>query len=47
MGRIVVTGGLGFVGTHLVDRLVQDDYEVVIIDEQLPALVIYLPGYLQ
>ena len=32
MNRVVVTGGLGFVGSHLVDRLVQDGYEVVVID---------------
>lgn len=30
--RILVTGGAGFVGSHLVDRFVSDGHEVVIVD---------------
>ncbi len=30
--RILVTGGCGFIGSHLVDRLIKDGYEVFIID---------------
>ena len=29
----LVTGGAGFIGSHLVDRLVEEDYRVVIIDD--------------
>src|SRR3989338_1443074 len=32
MKRVVVTGGAGFIGSHLVDRLVQDGYRVTVID---------------
>lgn len=31
--RVVVTGGAGFIGSHLVDRLVEADNEVLIIDD--------------
>ncbi|HND84770.1 MAG TPA: GDP-mannose 4,6-dehydratase, partial [Pseudobdellovibrionaceae bacterium] len=32
MERALVTGGCGFIGSHLVDRLIAEDYEVVVID---------------
>jgi UDP-glucose 4-epimerase len=30
--KILITGGAGFIGSHIVDRLVQEGYEVVIVD---------------
>jgi len=32
--RILVTGGCGFIGSHIVDELVNDNHEVVVIDNQ-------------
>jgi UDP-glucose 4-epimerase len=33
--KALVTGGLGFIGSHLVDRLVRDGWEVVVLDNLL------------
>jgi UDP-glucose 4-epimerase len=30
--KVLVTGGAGFVGSHIVDRLIDEDYEVVVLD---------------
>lgn len=32
MARFVVTGGAGFIGAHLTDRLVADGHEVIVVD---------------
>ena len=32
MSNVLVTGGLGFIGSHLVDRLVKDGHGVCVID---------------
>ena len=31
--RCLVTGGAGFIGSHIVNRLVNDDHEVIIFDD--------------
>ncbi|MDA4130237.1 MAG: SDR family NAD(P)-dependent oxidoreductase [Thaumarchaeota archaeon] len=35
MKKALVTGGLGFIGSHLVDRLLSDDWRVVVLDNLL------------
>lgn len=30
--KLLVTGGAGFIGSHLADRLIQDGHDVLIID---------------
>jgi UDP-glucose 4-epimerase len=32
ISRVLVTGGAGFIGSHVVDSLVSNDYEVRVID---------------
>ena len=35
--RVLVTGGAGFIGSHIVDALVADGHEVIVLDALLPA----------
>lgn len=32
MSRVIVTGGAGFIGSHLTEKLIQDGYSVIVID---------------
>jgi dTDP-glucose 4,6-dehydratase len=37
--RVLITGGAGFLGSHLVDRLIEDEHEVIVFDNLLTGRV--------
>ena len=37
--KVIVTGGLGFLGSHLVDKLLERDCEIIIIDNKVTSTV--------
>ena len=48
---VLITGGAGFIGSHLADRLVKDGDRIVVIDnestgyrENVPAEATYIKG---
>jgi nucleoside-diphosphate-sugar epimerase len=45
--RILVTGGAGFVGSHVVDLLADAGYPVVVLDRLHPKAHGGRPGYLR
>ena len=46
MSKVLVTGGAGFIGSHLVDELVEIGNEVVVVDNLEVQVHTKKPGYL-
>jgi len=44
--RIVITGGAGFIGSHIVDRIVEESREVVVIDDLSQGRLENISGHL-
>ena len=43
--KCIVTGGSGFIGTHLVDELIRKNYEVLNIDIKPPILNAHIANW--
>lgn len=46
MTVVLVTGGAGFIGSHVVDELVEDGFSVRVLDNLSPAAHAFVPAYL-
>ncbi len=44
--RVLVTGGAGFIGSHVVDLLIADGHDVIVVDNLSPAAHALPPDYL-
>ena len=42
MSKILVTGGLGYIGSHTVAELVNKDYEVIYVDHESTKVLVCL-----
>jgi len=45
--KSIVTGGAGFIGSHLVDRLVAEGHEVVVIDNLVTGKLENIAGHIE
>ena len=46
MGKVVVTGGAGFIGSHLAEELVGRGYDVTILDDLSAGKIVDIEGLL-
>ena len=51
MSKIIVTGGAGFIGSHITDRLIKDGHNVIVLDnlsagkrENVPSEAKFIEG---
>jgi nucleoside-diphosphate-sugar epimerase len=45
MQKVLITGGAGFIGSHLAERLINDGYEVIVVDNLLTGALENIKGY--
>lgn len=45
--RVLVTGGAGFIGSHLIDRLMKEDYKVVVLDNFSAGKIVNVQHHLR
>ena len=45
MKKIIVTGGAGFLGSHLVDRLIEEKNDVLVVDNFFTGTKVMLSTY--
>ena len=43
MTKILITGGAGFIGSHIVEKLIKDNFEVIVIDNLSTGKIDNLP----